>query len=134
MIRNAIFEIEPHLSGRLDVAPSAIDSADQRRWFCNYDGTATLSDYRAYIIGIDGHRFVRVAQFSTDHPDDATAMKAAEELVDRHDIELWHSSRLVARFTPAQLDRVGKALIDTLQTFGNECVIREVKVERKDSA
>src|ERR1700736_1822745 len=48
-----------------------------------------MSDYRVYIIGIDGHRFIKADQFMSDHPDDATAMKAAEQLVDGYDVELW---------------------------------------------
>jgi hypothetical protein len=43
-----------------------------------------MSDYRAYIIGIDGH-FSKV-EFLHNHPDDATAIKAAEQLIDGHDI------------------------------------------------
>jgi len=38
-----------------------------------------MPEYRAYILGIDGHRYIRVADFLSDHPDDATAMKAAEK-------------------------------------------------------
>jgi hypothetical protein len=56
-----------------------------------------MSDYRAYIIGIDGHRFIKADQFMSDHPDDATAMKAAEQLVDGYDVELWDCARLVGR-------------------------------------
>jgi len=54
-----------------------------------------MSDYRAYIIGPDGH-FVR-AEFLHDHIDDATAIKAAEQLVDGHDVELWDRDRMVIR-------------------------------------
>ena len=57
-----------------------------------------MREYRAYILGIDGHRFLKVAQFASDQPDDPTAMKAAERLVDGHDVELWDCARLVARF------------------------------------
>jgi hypothetical protein len=38
-----------------------------------------MPDYRAYIIGIDGH-FIR-AEFLKNHPDDATAMDAAKQRV-----------------------------------------------------
>jgi hypothetical protein len=44
-----------------------------------------------------GHRFIRVAEFSRDHADDATALIAARKLIDGHDIELWDRDRLVAR-------------------------------------
>jgi hypothetical protein len=57
-----------------------------------------MREYRAYILGIDGHRFLKVAQFASDQPDDLTAMKAAERLLDGHDVELWDCARLVARF------------------------------------
>jgi hypothetical protein len=56
-----------------------------------------MTDYRAYIMGIDGHRFVKAAGFLSDYPDDTAALKAAERLVDGHDVELWDCSRLVAR-------------------------------------
>jgi hypothetical protein len=54
-----------------------------------------MPDYRAYIIGIDGH-FLR-AEFLSNHPDDATAIEAAEQLVDGHDVELWDRDRMVIR-------------------------------------
>ena len=59
-----------------------------------------MRDYRAYILGIDGHRFIKASEFLSNHPDDAAAMKAAEQLVERHEIELWDCGRLVARFSP----------------------------------
>jgi hypothetical protein len=62
-----------------------------------------MPEYRAYIIGIDGRRFIKATQFLSDHADDAAAMKAAEQLVDKHDVELWDCARLVARIDPAKL-------------------------------
>jgi hypothetical protein len=57
-----------------------------------------MPDYRAYILGGEGHRFQRVAEFSRDHADDATALGAAKKkLIDGHDVELWDGGRLVAR-------------------------------------
>jgi hypothetical protein len=58
-------------------------------------GTALMPDYRAYIIGINGH-FIR-AEFFHSHPDDASAIKAAEQLVAGHDVELWELDRMVIR-------------------------------------
>ena len=58
-----------------------------------------MQDYRAYIFGIDGHRFVRVKDFSSDQPDDAAALSAAKQLVDGHEVELWDRGRLVARLS-----------------------------------
>jgi hypothetical protein len=56
-----------------------------------------MPDYRAYILGGEGHRFLRVAEFSRDHADDATALRAAKNLLDGHDVEVWDGGRLVAR-------------------------------------
>jgi len=56
-----------------------------------------MRDYRAYILGIDGHRFVKVKDFASDQPDDVAALSAAKKLVDGHDVELWDCGRLVAR-------------------------------------
>jgi hypothetical protein len=35
-----------------------------------------------------------------NHPDDTTAIEAAKQLVDGHDIELWDRDRFVGRFSP----------------------------------
>jgi hypothetical protein len=59
-----------------------------------------MRDYRAYILGIDGHRFLKAAGFLSAHPDDTTAIAAAKQLIDGHDVELWDGSRLVARLSP----------------------------------
>jgi hypothetical protein len=59
-----------------------------------------MGEYRAYILGIDGHRFVIVKEFSSNQPDDAAALSAAKQLVDGHDVELWDCGRLVARLSP----------------------------------
>jgi hypothetical protein len=57
-----------------------------------------MRDYRAYILGINGgNGFVRVTDFSGDHPDDAAAIEAAKKLDNGHDVELWDCKRLVAR-------------------------------------
>ena len=59
-----------------------------------------MRDYRAYILGIDGHRFIKASQFSSDHRDDAAAMEAAKLLLDGYEVEVWDCSRLVAQFLP----------------------------------
>ena len=56
-----------------------------------------MPDYRAYIIGIDG-RYIR-AEFLNNHSDYATAMKAAERIVDGYYVEIWERDRLVVRLT-----------------------------------
>ena len=54
-----------------------------------------MPDYRAYIIGLDGH-FIRV-EFLSKHADDASAIEAARQIVDGHDVELWDRDRMVIR-------------------------------------
>ena len=58
-----------------------------------------MRDYRAYIMGIEGHRFIKAKEFLSDHPDDATALNAAKQLLDGHEIEVWDRGRLVARLS-----------------------------------
>jgi hypothetical protein len=57
-----------------------------------------MPDYRAYIV--DGPFNAVIAKFLHNHPDDATAIEAAKQLVDGHDIELWDRDRFVGRFSP----------------------------------
>jgi hypothetical protein len=54
-----------------------------------------MPEYRAYIIGPDGHFMKSVP---LECADDAVARKRAEQLVDGHDVELWQRDRKVARF------------------------------------
>jgi hypothetical protein len=61
---------------------------------------ARAPDYRAYVLGIDGHRFLKAARFLSDHPDDVAAIAAAKTLVEGHDVELWDHNRFVARLSP----------------------------------
>ena len=49
-----------------------------------------MRDYRAYIMGPDGHIKDRIEFWSKD---DETAKKHAEQYVDGHDIELWHQDK-----------------------------------------
>jgi hypothetical protein len=52
-----------------------------------------MPDYRAYIVGDDGHfQASRVIQA----PDDDAAVEAAKKFVDGHDVELWHLDRKIA--------------------------------------
>jgi hypothetical protein len=52
-----------------------------------------MSDYRAYIVGADGH----FQSFEIiEAPDDASAVEKAETFVDGMDIEVWHLDRKVA--------------------------------------
>ena len=54
-----------------------------------------MADYRAYIIGQDGH-FVRAIQLVC--PDDDTAKEYAKQLVNGHDVELWQGDRKIEVF------------------------------------
>ena len=58
-----------------------------------------MREYRAYILDIDGRRFIRVKDFLSGLPDDTAALSAAKQLVDGHDVELWDCGRLVARLS-----------------------------------
>jgi hypothetical protein len=54
-----------------------------------------MAEYRAYVIGADGH-FYSAVRFEC--PGDEEARKEAEKLVDGHDVELWQGARKVAAF------------------------------------
>jgi hypothetical protein len=62
--------------------------------------SSRMREYRAYILGVDGHRFLRVKDFLSDQRDDAAALSAAKQLADGHEVELWDGGRLVARLSP----------------------------------
>ena len=53
-----------------------------------------VAEYRAYVVGHDGH-------FTGFEPlicaDDAEAIEKAKRLVDVHDVELWSGERFVIR-------------------------------------
>jgi hypothetical protein len=53
-----------------------------------------MVDYRAYIVGDDGH-FSGFEPLACDNDDDATAKACS--LLDGKDIELWSGPRLVVR-------------------------------------
>ena len=53
-----------------------------------------MSEYRAYIIGADGH-ISNFRAFAAET--DADAIVWAKQLVDGHDVELWSGPRLVER-------------------------------------
>jgi hypothetical protein len=61
-----------------------------------------MRDYRAYILNIDGHHFVWAKEFQNSQPNDAAALNAAKQLTDKHDVEVWEGSRLVARLSPGE--------------------------------
>jgi hypothetical protein len=57
-------------------------------------GVAEVSEYRAYVIGEDGH-IASFRSFVCDSDADATVW--AKQLVDGHDVELWSGDRFVIR-------------------------------------
>jgi hypothetical protein len=54
-----------------------------------------MQEYRAYVVGSDGHIKLRVDLFCAN--DDA-AIERAKALVDGHGVELWHLRRKIAEF------------------------------------
>jgi hypothetical protein len=55
----------------------------------------TMQDYRVFVLGPDGHVTSRVDLWCTDEAD---AKERAKQLVDRHDVELWHRDQRIAIF------------------------------------
>ena len=53
-----------------------------------------MPEYRAYIIGSDGH-FLDAVDLTCD--DDEAAIKQAATLVDGHNIELWQLGRQIIK-------------------------------------
>jgi hypothetical protein len=56
-----------------------------------------VPDYRAYIVGPDGH-FKNVRVFAAVDRDEAT--KSALQLVDGHAVELWEGEQWIGTFEP----------------------------------
>jgi hypothetical protein len=54
-----------------------------------------MAAHRADLINVDGTILKAIDLVC---PDDDIAKEHAQSLVDGHDIELWHGSRLVAKF------------------------------------
>jgi hypothetical protein len=54
---------------------------------------ATMPEYRAYIIGSDGH-FQSAEVITAD--DDVSALTLADKFVNGHDVEVWLLDRKVA--------------------------------------
>jgi hypothetical protein len=54
-----------------------------------------MPEYRAYIVGQEGQFIRSVNLLCTD---DEQAQEYAKQLVDGHDVELWHRDRLIEKF------------------------------------
>jgi len=59
-----------------------------------------MQDYRAFVIGPDGHVTER---YDFHAVDDAAAERHARQYVDGHDIEVWHLDRRIAILVPRPL-------------------------------
>jgi hypothetical protein len=82
-------------------------------------GVANVSEYRAYIIGNDGH----ISSFRAFVCDgDANATVWAKQLVDGHDVELWSGDRLVIR-----LNTTGKPVAVTHEIHNGRMVPKPAK-------
>ena len=57
-------------------------------------GRAEVIEYRAYIVGDDGH-FSSCRAFRC--ADDSEAVIWAKQLMDGHDVELWSGARFIVR-------------------------------------
>jgi hypothetical protein len=57
-----------------------------------------MREYRFYSIRKDGH--IDEPPINREAPDDLGAIRAAKELVNGRDIEIWQGARLVAYVTP----------------------------------
>jgi hypothetical protein len=55
-----------------------------------------MAEYRAYLIGDDGH-FIGFDGFVSD--DDVEAVAKARRLVDGHGVELWSGARFVIKLS-----------------------------------
>jgi hypothetical protein len=62
-----------------------------------------MEEYRAYVIGFDGHIINRV---DIRCPDEKEARRLAKIAVDGHGVELWQADRFIERFEPEHLTDV----------------------------
>ena len=67
-----------------------------------------MPDYRAYIMGPDGHVQNRV-ELRCD--DDVEAIRLAKQIVDGHDVELWQLDRHIETFRHTSERQIPKQLI-----------------------
>jgi class 3 adenylate cyclase len=61
----------------------------------------SMADYRAYLVGSDGHFYEAVALVCAD---DAEAIQKAKKLVDHREVELWQLDRKVATFESRSIE------------------------------
>jgi hypothetical protein len=90
-----------------------------------------MPDYRAYLLGPDGHV---VSATVLQCADDAEAKKQAEQLVDGHDIELWHLARKVATFEHKPKAPVATRRRSVVHTFEDRITAEKVRLEAQIAA
>lgn len=56
-----------------------------------------MQEYRAYVIGQDGHVIGRI---DLQCADESEARRLAKSAVDGHAVELWQRDRFIERFEP----------------------------------
>ena len=80
-----------------------------------------MNEYRAYIVGEDGHFASYRAFVSTD---DSDAITWAKRLVDGHDVELWSGERFIIRLDhkKIQIHRIEAAsVVDLTDIVTRQC-------------
>jgi hypothetical protein len=65
-------------------------------------GTISMEEYRAYLLGPDGHIVDRVDLLCAD---ENTAKQKAEDLAEDCVVELWQGARKIAVYQPRQMFR-----------------------------
>jgi hypothetical protein len=60
-----------------------------------------MSQYRAYIVGIDG-QVIRAIELVCSNDD--SAKEYAKQLVDDHDVELWQGDRRITSFKQTKFE------------------------------
>jgi hypothetical protein len=63
-----------------------------------------MEEYRAYVIGPDGHIFNRVDIRCSDEKE---ARRLAKVAVDGHPVELWQADCFIERYEPGQTHKTG---------------------------
>lgn len=58
-----------------------------------------MGEYRAYIIGADGHIKRRI---EIEAQDESAARERAKQFVDGHAVELWEGATKIDRFEPEE--------------------------------
>ena len=63
-----------------------------------------MAYYRAYLLDSSGHIFLA---FEIDSPNYESAIEAARQYVDGHDVELWQEARFILRIKAKREGSIG---------------------------